>query len=225
MEPTSRILSLSGLRPFFPFYGSKWQLARRYPPPEYGTIVEPFAGAAGYAIQYPGLHVHLLEADPVIAGTWQYLIAARESEIRALPLEMRDGLPQEAKWLIGWWLNKGGATPAKMPGKWMRENRDHNLYWGERARDRIASGLRFIRHWKITCAHYSFAPRIEATWFIDPPYQVMGRHYRFGSDLLDYAELADWCRGQRGQVMVCEGAGADWLPFTPLTEREALYLC
>jgi hypothetical protein len=29
--------------------------------------------------------------------------------------------------------------------------------------------------------------------------------------------LADWCRSRTGQTIVCENAGADWLPFTTLT--------
>src|SRR6266702_1498684 len=109
------LVGAARLPPFFSFYGSKWQLARRYPAPRHDVIVEPFAGSAGYSIQYPSRQVVLLELDPVIAGTWQYLISAREREIRSLPLEMNDGLPQEARWLIGWWLNKGGAYPAKTP--------------------------------------------------------------------------------------------------------------
>jgi hypothetical protein len=31
------------LRPFFPYYGSKWSLAKRYPAPRYDRIIEPFA--------------------------------------------------------------------------------------------------------------------------------------------------------------------------------------
>ena len=40
------------LRPFFCYYGGKWRAAPKYPPPEHDTIVEPFAGAAGYATRY-----------------------------------------------------------------------------------------------------------------------------------------------------------------------------
>jgi site-specific DNA-adenine methylase len=43
---------VSGLRPFFPYYGSKWRAARAYPPPLHRQIVEPFAGSAGYALRY-----------------------------------------------------------------------------------------------------------------------------------------------------------------------------
>ena len=60
----------------------------------------------------------------------------------------------------------------------------------------------------------------EATWFIDPPYRVAGRHYRFGPDDIDYVSLGEWCRERPGLVIVCENAGADWLPFRPLDETK-----
>jgi len=71
---------------------------------------------------------------------------------------------------------------------------------------------------------YTQAPDIEATWFIDPPYHVDGRPQSRGmgyaegcnSHALDYEALAVWCRGRRGQKIVCEQQGATWLPFEHL---------
>lgn len=62
--------------PFFTFYGGKWRAAPRYPSPIYNTIVEPFAGAAGYAVRYYERDIILIEKDPEIAALWRYLIAA-----------------------------------------------------------------------------------------------------------------------------------------------------
>jgi hypothetical protein len=45
-EPSA---SPPALKPFFNYYGGKWRVARRYAPPEHDLIIEPFAGAAGYA--------------------------------------------------------------------------------------------------------------------------------------------------------------------------------
>jgi len=56
----------------------------------------------------------------------------------------------------------------------------------------------------------------KATRFVDSPYQVAGSSYRFGSKQLDYQQLGEWCRAQKGQTIVCEGPGADWLPFEQL---------
>jgi site-specific DNA-adenine methylase len=61
---------------------------------------------------------------------------------------------------------------------------------------------------------------MEATWFVDPPYNnKAGSHYKCGSKDIDYNNLAEWCRSRRGQVMVCENAGATWLPFEDLYEH------
>jgi site-specific DNA-adenine methylase len=116
------------LRPFFSYYGSKWRDSPRlYPKPLYKTIIEPFAGSAGYSLRYPEHDVLLVDADPVIAGVWKYLIAADESEILGLP-DVKEGqrvsdldIPEQAKWLIGFWLNHGSAAPAQQPSAWMRK--------------------------------------------------------------------------------------------------------
>jgi site-specific DNA-adenine methylase len=73
------------LRPFFSFYGGKWRAAPYYPTPQFNRVIEPFAGAAGYSTRHHERDVVLVEADPVIAGLWRWLIAAPSSEVLALP--------------------------------------------------------------------------------------------------------------------------------------------
>jgi hypothetical protein len=159
----------------------------------------------------------------MLYGVWRYLIRASEREIRHLPdlapHQAVDDLKviQEAKWLIGLWLNRGVSTPRKSPSKWMRDGIRPGSFWGERVRETIASQVGRIRHWQVTNCSYVDAPsRRSATWFVDPPYQRAGKHYRFSSDSIDYSHLSAWCRQRRGQVIVCENDGADWLPFRPL---------
>ena len=55
------------LRPFIRYYGGKWRAAPLYPAPMHSTIIEPFAGAAGYSMRYPDRDVILVERYPVIA--------------------------------------------------------------------------------------------------------------------------------------------------------------
>lgn len=206
-----------GLRPFFSYYGGKWRAFRRYPEPAYATIVEPFAGSAGYATRYPERQVDLYDADEAVAGVWDYLIRTPEAEIRRLPLDFDHvdeltRVPQEARWLIGFWLNHGAAAPCKSPSSWMRAGKHTTSFWGEAIRERIASQVGSIRHWTITHGQFDKAPNDPATWFIDPPYQTpAGRHYRHSD--LDYEVLGEWCQERIGQVIVCEQDGADWLPF------------
>jgi hypothetical protein len=226
---------MTALRPFFTFYGGKWRAAPHYPKPKYDTIIEPFAGSAGYSLRYPDRDVTLIERDPVIAATWRYLLRVTPEEILALP-DLEPGstvddlaVTQEQRWLVGWWLNKGVAAPCKTPSKWMRDvqtgmygSKTDKYFWGALVRERIASQVDRIRHWKmIEGSMFDVAPDIEATWFIDPPYAAAGKHYRFGSQGIDFAALGDWCRSRRGQVIVCENVGADWLPFEPWRDIKA----
>jgi hypothetical protein len=212
-------LPTNGLRPFFCFYGGKWRAAHRYPKPEHDTIVEPFAGAAGYATRYFQRNIILVERDPVIAALWRYLIRVRGSEVRALPDVPIGGtvkdlqVSDEARSLIGFWLNKGAAQPCNSPSAWMRSGSCPSAWWGPEIRDRIAAQVDHIRHWRVVEGSYENSPSVEATWFIDPPYQHAGKLYRFGSSELKFDALAHWVKTRRGLVVVCENAGASWLSF------------
>ena len=214
----------STLRPFFGFYGGKWRDSlKHYPPPKYRVLVEPFAGSAGYALRWASCKVTLCEIDPIIAGVWTYLTRVRASEIQSIPDVAVDGsvddlrVCEEAKWLVGFWLNRGTSRPRRTPSRWMREGVRPGSFWGERVRETIASQVEHIRHWKIrNCSYQECRVSGPATWFVDPPYQFAGQHYRFGSDGINYSDLAAWCRSRQGQVIACENLGADWLPFREL---------
>ena len=210
------------LRPFFRYFGGKWRAADTYPPPRHGTIVEPFAGAAGYAMRYPDRQVILVDRYHVIAAVWRWLIGASADDVRAIPLvenanELPEWVPQGARWLVGFSMNVS-ARPTNILSsgrRMLREQGRHFEGWSPALRERVACQVDRIRHWRVIEGDYSEAPDVEATWFIDPPYQIAGRHYTHGSDAIDYQALGDWCRGRRGQVLVCEAQGADWLPFRP----------
>lgn len=221
---------MTALRPFWCYFGGKWRAAPRYPKPTHNRIVEPFAGAAGYSLRYPDHDVVLLDVDPIVAGLWAYLIRAGPLEILALP-DLAPGqsvddlaVCQEARWLIGFWLNKGVSSPRKRPSawmaKWMADGDRPENFWGPGIRQRIASQVDRIRHWRVIHGSYEASPAGEATWFVDPPYQKQGvKHYRHHA--VDYEALGEWCRSRPGQVMVCENEGADWLPFEPFATIKA----
>jgi hypothetical protein len=123
-------------------------------------------------------------------------------------------LPQEAKWLIGFWLNRGSAQPKKSRTAYSARTDKAQLNWSPRAKERIVTQLPALERWTMTNASYEDADNGEATWFVDPPYGEMGKHYRF--KFSDFAALGPWCQARQGQVIVCEGAGASWLPFHEL---------
>lgn len=214
------------LYPFLSFYGSKYRAAKRYPPPLFSTIIEPFAGGAGYSLNYESKKVFLVELDPRLAGIWRFLIAAKPDDILSLPLLDLDAtindLPPcdpNGRELIRSWL-QGGARNGKNSFSSMAKNNficnpNTPAFWGRACRARIANQVEKIKHWEIIEGDYTRAPKIEATWFIDPPYNnAAGRVYRYCS--LNYHQLGDWVRARSGQIITCENAGADWLPFRPL---------
>jgi hypothetical protein len=210
------------LRPFFLYFGGKYRLAPRYPRPDCARLVEPFAGAAGYSTRHYSADVHLVDADPIIAGLWAYLIRTPAAEIRALPLlgpehsvDDLGPVPQEAKWLVGFWLNSATSHPCRTPSKWMRDGWAPGSFWGAPVRERLAWQVERIRHWRVSEGSYADVLNRTATWFIDPPYQQAGKGYRYGSSRIDFPALGVWCRGRAGQVIVCENEGADWLDFRP----------
>lgn len=217
-------MSNPGLRPFWRYYGGKWRAASRYPAPRHEMIVEPFAGAAGYALRYPERKVVLVERYHVLAEIWRYLIDVSASEIRSIPCvdsihDLPAGTAQGAIWLIGFCLQDTAKRPCHNLSAGMRQKRaagDLSRGWSESHRERVASQVDRIRHWTVIEGDYSDVPNYEATWFIDPPYQRAGAHYQHGSKGIDFATLGAWCRARRGQVIVCEADGADWLPFSPL---------
>lgn len=205
------------------YYGSKQKIAKLYPKPLFDTIVEPFAGAAWYSVTHRGKQCILNEKYEVVVDIWNWLInQATPEEI----LEHKDfllgddvrelGLSKPHEDLIGFCINRGTSSPCNIVQKWSCQvkSKPSHASTTEFSLKRIASLIPEIKHWKILSGDYRELPDIEATWFIDPPYQKGGQYYKH--NLIDYEELANWCKSRRGQVIVCENDVANWLNFTPL---------
>jgi len=229
-------LNHSTLRPFWRYFGAKWRGARRYPNPQHGVIVEPFAGAAGYSLFWSGIFwrrdVVLVEKNPIICEIWRYLIATSASEIASIPdvehvEDLPASIPEGARLFVGMCFGAGDTRPrsavspmVRRDGGWMK------------LRDRAARQVDRIRHWQVIEGDYTCAQNIKATWFVDPPYHIAGGRasksergrvrYPFGADDIDFPALAAWCRSRIGQVIVCEQSGATWLPFRPIGETQSV---
>ena len=226
------------MKPMFLLLGGKHKLARHLGRPRYSHVIECFAGSAGFSTYWEPPKVTLIERDPTIAGIWRYLIKATPEEIMRLPSRIDDvaELPgntcEEARHLIGMWMNRATAQPVKRRSKWAKRPYYAPFFWGEQIKLRLATQVDQIKHWQLIEGSYEQAPDIVGHWHVDPPYEVAGHHYRYNN--IDRAALADWCRQRRGFVQVCEAEGASWLPFEPLAEvtthhnrartsREAVY--
>lgn len=202
------------------YYGTKLRLAPKYPHPEYSTLIEPFAGAAQYSLLHFDREVILVDKYEVIIRVWKWLQQCSPNDIISLP-EIEAGTKvsdylwdcDEAKWLIGFIIAAGVATPRNFPSPWRTTLRPHAQ---EYKKKEIADSLYKIKHWKFILGDYTCLENIKATWFIDPPYQTGGIQYKHST--IDYKELAKWAKSRNGQVLVCENDKADWMDFKFLSD-------
>ena len=200
----------------FSYYGRKSKIVKHYPKPIFDKIIEPFAGSAAYSMMYFDKEVLLIEKYEVLVNLWGWLInEATEKEILALPkvnqgdiISDFEWLSKEEKWLMGLSLNRGSAQPKNKVAKFSDG-------W-ENVKKRIANDLYKIRHWKVIEGDYRDVENIEATWFIDPPYQFGGKWYKHKT--IDYKDLRGYSKSRNGQVIVCENTKADWIELEPLVK-------
>lgn len=200
----------------FPYYGSKVRIAKFYPEPKHSAIVEPFAGAAAYSQRYWERDVYLFDVDQRVIDCWNFLISASARDILALPdveyrLDLRTlGLSPGEKSLMSYYSYDGFAgVKNRLVGK--------RCLWN-RCREPLSKVVHHFDHWKANLIPFQNLGNVEATWFIDPPYQFGGEHYDHGTDGFEFSEVAAFARSRLGQVIVCENTKADWLPFRPLVD-------
>jgi site-specific DNA-adenine methylase len=204
----------------FNYYGSKLKLSDLYKIPSCDLIIEPFAGSARYALKYFQKDVILVDKDERIVKVWKYLQNASPHDIFSLPrLKFGQNLDlfnlSEDEYLFLSFMVAVGSTGRKSMTDYGNKSYDRNIR-------SIANQLHKIKHWKIIHGYYNEIENQKATWFIDPPYQLAGQHYKESSKNIDFGELSEWCLGRLGQVIVCENDGATWLPFTKLTNLQGL---
>lgn len=208
------------LKPFWSFYGAKYNLAAKYPIPKNNTIIEPFAGSAQYSLLHYTKNVHLYDIDENICMVWDYLINSKKNDLKRLTLDFEciddlQGYTQEEKVLLGFWCGKAISRPNKKPSKFALHKNTADY------RKRAINQVQYIRHWKIKKCSYNEIPNTNATWFIDPPYLFGGKYYRYSK--IDYQHLSTWCKNRKGISIVCENNHADWLPFKELSYARSCY--
>lgn len=209
----------------FYYYGGKRRLAPAYPGPRYPTIIEPFAGAAGYSMHHLlAGHVDrviLVELDPRVAATWRRILASTPAELANTPIPPVGERTDDFLVMTAAASNGVARSHGMKVGARQRVEARRMLHRMARQLAAVVGRVEIIE------GDYRDAPRLdEATYHVDPPYQPVrvrevstanpkGMGYRAGCDSasLDYAEMGEWCRALPGQVIVCEQEGADWLPF------------
>jgi hypothetical protein len=221
-------MSVTG--PLFKWFGSKWSSSKRLPPPHFSTIIEPFAGSAGYALRHAHLSVFLYETDPWLRKLWQFLISeATYEQVMAIPVEIPVGT--DIRHLD---LSEGQGLLLKT---WQRTNNVGNCWtispWGNKpgqwtvsTRERVSRQVECIKHWTL-CAGDAFTAlsihkEEKATWFLDPPYEY---NYKYKSAPIQYSTFASLVHSVRGEVIACEARDPDtgkaptYLPFVDWEDR------
>lgn len=208
---------------FFSYYGSKAKLAKLYPRPKYGAIVEPFAGAACYSVLHFENDVFLNDYDPNIVDTWRYLQRCSPKDILGLPkfrlgMDLRKlNLSREERLFCGWWANLGSRRPVNFVSAFAANNDGF-----EEVKRKVAANLYRIKHFRIHRGRYDGfgGDRIRRTWFVDPPYQVGGSIYRAcGKTMagpIEFGKLRKFLKTRPGLIIVCENDSASWMKFNTL---------
>jgi site-specific DNA-adenine methylase len=203
------------------YYGAKTKLVQHYPKPKHDLIIEPFAGSARYALKYWERDVLLYDKYEVIVRLWKWLQQCSPNDILKLP-DLKKGddtrqmnLTEMEILLLGFSAGAGAASPQYIVSKF-------GAGAAKSFKKNIASNLHKIKHWTIVQGSFDEIPNQTATWYVDPPYQFGGEHYKHSSKKIDFAYLAEWCKSRDGQTIVCENTKADWLPFKPMVQFTGL---
>ena len=162
-------------------------------------------------------NIILFEKDKKVANIWDWFInEASVEEIKKLPDLQVGEKSSEFLHIVH------AATKMAFHFKTIKVTPILSRNW-EISKRVFAANLYKIKHWKIINSDYSEAPDIMATWFIDPPYKgESGMGYRYSSKLIDYEQLSKWILHRQGEVIVCEGQYADYLPFKPLLDLKGI---
>lgn len=212
------------MKPFFRYFGSKYNLAKNFHH-KYDLVIEPFAGSACFSLYHNCANVILNDKNTDISELWQFLTTATEKEVLDIPSDLEIGsniydmqLSLGQKHLVRY-NQRIGSQNCKTVSKWGCNK--YNYLWSENKKKLIASQLAQIKNWEVRNLDYKDLDNVEATWFIDPPYQSQSpKFYGEQMEAINYEELADFCRSRKGQVIVCENEGASWLPFEKLAKSQ-----
>jgi|WetSurMetagenome_2_1015567.scaffolds.fasta_scaffold167467_3 hypothetical protein len=209
--------------PLFKWFGSKWNASRYYPTPAFDTIVEPYAGGAGYSCRHAARKVYLIECNLQVVSLWRWLIhEASSDDVRHIPLNLPEGTDIRTLDL--------GEGPRLLLKHWQRTNNFGNCWtisaWGSRpgqwtanTRARVAEEIHEVKHWHVATSLPSDMHITQgfATWFIDPPYEY---NYSYGLKNFRHEDVCNLVNNlPHAEIIACEArhprteAIPTYLPF------------
>lgn len=205
----------------FYYYGAKNQLAKYYPYPEHNLIIEPFAGSAAYScfhlLKNKELKCLLIDKDEKVAECWNFLLNCSEKDIINYPTPKIN--EQTSDFLIMTCAVSNASSKCKSMKFTERLAKVFNIQ-----KNRILKLFNIRDRIQFKYGEYFDIKNEIATWFIDPPYQIIkenntifqngnGYSKKCNSDNINYKNLGEFCLNRNGQIIVCEKSGANWLDF------------
>lgn len=209
------------------YYGGKSKIVHHYPVPTHSLLIEPFAGSGAYSWHHRRMdsgaprEVWLNDLDARTYSIWKFLTSPDASDI------VEAYVPETVE--AGTKISE--IIPADYPGlvEMCRAEANQGTQGARGVHDQVTSmgakcwkvrrkALQVIpevKDWRITNSSYEDLINVDATWFVDPPYSnPAGSRYRTTG--INYEALGWWCLNRKGQTIVCENLGANWLPFVPM---------
>lgn len=206
------------LNSLFKNFGSAWSSAKHYPKPLEGLpIFEPFAGGAGYSLNYHWHPVTLFETNVHVAGLWQWIInEATTQDILDIPLNVPEGtdirtlpLADGQKLMLKQWGRTNNHGNCWTISSWHSKSGQ----WTNNCRARVAEQIHAVKHWKFEPITWDQA----GTYVCDPPYIF---NYNYGVKDFDYQKLVDNIgKVPQGSLIIASEAESktgqipDYLPF------------
>lgn len=218
-----KVCVLMKIGPLFKWFGSKWSGAKHYPAPLYDTIVEPYAGSAGYSLNYCDKNVILYDANKNVWALWEWLInyaSYNPCAIKEIPIDIPAftdirtlGLSTGQELLLKHWQRTNNVGNCWTTSPWGNKPGQ----WTANTRARVTEQVTAIKHWKLLNNEVEFES--NHTYFIDPPYQF---NYQYGMHGFNWHNLGKQILNAPpfSQYIVCEarcpktGKAPTWLPFS-----------
>jgi len=188
----------------FYYFGRKGRAAASYPAPDYPLVIEPFAGSMGYTMHHRPAFAIGIERDERVVALWRRLCAMSPDEIRDFPAPVLGERMTDRWHQVAEASSDAHYDHYRTANEWLIRQFELQRLLALKHHD-YAVGSVLYRH-----GDYRDAPDVEATWFIDPPYEGVQSGYRHKPD---FEELAEWCMTRKGQIIICEGEHGSWLPF------------
>jgi len=207
----------------FYYYGRKKKIGSKYKVTNKVIIIEPFAGSAAYSLRPENIskNVILFEKSKRVYDLWYWLINhATHDDIMKLGYIKKGDKVREFIKILHSASKRAFDYKTITVTSVMETNWNSNL-------PKMAELVGKIKHWKVYNNCYTeiddVIGNLDCCWFIDPPYKGdAGMGYSHSSKNIDYNELSEWCKNRNGDVIVCEGSYADWLPFEKLTQQSTI---